>query len=272
MITDPTTVAKLASLSLVVKASAPMSGPYALSAFGDQVVGGAVNASSTYFMPMLATGYQKSYGVSTATNLYSATSDVYESAYATGIESNFPGSFSYTTLVTSGKVPQAALFDTASLPAAPTGQPLSALWAAGFGTPNLVKSTFRTDYLTNPANQLRANLVANNLTTMTTPVGATMLCGGSSDPAVYYATNTGAMTTLWAPYLATPAAPTNPVTVVNMDISPATTGTIGDPFKTLKESFTAANPTSSATYASTYHSALLPYCVRAARGFFALVP
>jgi hypothetical protein len=269
MITDPTTVAKLASLSLVVKASAPMSGPYALQSFGDQIVGGAVNASSTVLLPMLITGYQKSYGVSPATNLYAATSDLYESNYATGIESLFPGALSYTNLITTGKVPQAALFATDSLPAAPAG-PLNALWSAGFGTPNLIKSSFRTDYLTNPANQLRANLIVNDLTASTSPVGATsnpvgatMLCGGSNDPTVYYATNTGTL-------LALPAwtgAPTGVVTVVNMDLTGVTPNP-ADPFLTLKQSFTSKNPTSAADYASTYHANLVPYCVRAARSYF----
>jgi predicted esterase len=270
MITDPATVAKLASLSLTVKASAPMSGPYALKAFGDQIVGGAVNASSTVLLPMLITGYQKTYG-----GLYSATSDLYENSFATGIESLFPGALSYTNLIATGKVPAAALFDTASLPAAPAG-PLNALWSAGFGTPNLIKSAYRTAYLgdtlnATPTNALRTGLKANDLTTMATPVGATMLCAGSNDPTVYYATNTGAMTTLWTPYLATPSAPTNPVTVVNMDLG-ATTANPADPFGSLKTSFTAKNPTTAAAYASTYHANLLPYCVRAARGFFALVP
>ncbi|NVO07567.1 MAG: alpha/beta hydrolase [Rhodoferax sp.] len=267
MITDPTTVAKLASLSLTVKASAQGSGPYALQSLVDQIMQGAVSASSTYFAPLLLTGYQKSYGVSAATNLYTSTSDVYESTYATGIEANFPGAYSYTTLVTSGKVPQAALFDTASLPAAPAGA-LNALWTAGFGTPNLIKSSFRTDYLTNPANQARANALVNDLRSMTSPVGATLLCGGSNDPTVYYASNTGAMLALpiWAG-----AVTSGAVREVNMDLGAGTANPL-DPFGALKTSFTASNPTSGANYASTYHANLLPDCVRAARGFFALVP
>ncbi len=271
MITDPTTVAKLASLSLVVKASAPMSGPYALKSFGDQIVAGAVNASSTVLLPMLITGYQKTYGVSTNTNLYAATSDLYESNYATGIESLFPGALSYTDLIATGKVPRAALFAADSLPAVP--DPLNLLWSAGFGAQNLIKSSFRTDYLTNSANQLRANLIVNDLTATTSPVGATsnpvgatMLCGGSNDPTVYYATNTTALLSLpaWAGALvAVPAA----VTEVNMDLGNGTANP-ADPFGDLKTSFTANNPTSAAAYASTYHANLVPYCVRAARGFF----
>lgn len=264
MITDPTMVAKLASLNLTVRASAPMSGVFALKSFGDQIVGGAVNAGSTTLLPMLITAYQKTYG-----NLYASTSEVYESAYATGIESLFPGAVSSDDLTATGKVPLAALFDTASLPAAPVGQPLSALWAGGFGTPNLIKSAYRTTYLTDaatnnaaPTHPLRVGLKTNDLTSMTTPVGATMLCGGSSDPTVYYATNTAAMATLWG---ATPA-----LTTVNMDLGSGTANPL-DPFGGLKTAFTAANPTSSADYPSTYHKAVLPFCVRAAKSYFAQV-
>lgn len=265
MITDPSTVAKLASLGLTVKASAPMSGPYSLKAFGDQIVGGAVNASSTALLPMMITGYQKTYG-----NLYTDTSVVYESGYATGIESYFPGPLSYANLTAAGtgKVPLAALFATNSLPAAPAG-PLNALWAAGFGTPNLIKDSYRADYLGDyaannvpPSNKLRLALQTNDLSSMASPVGATMLCGGANDPTVYYATNTGAMLTKWAS-----AVTAGVVTQVNMDLGGGTANG-ADPFGSLKTSFSAANPTSSPTYASTYHSNLLPYCVRAARGFF----
>lgn len=276
MATDAATMATLSTAGLTVKASAPMSGPYALKTFGDQIVGGAVNAGSTVLLPMVFTGYQKTYGT-----LYSATSDLYESAYATGIESYFPGALSQSSLISTGIVPAMALFDTNSAPAAPAG-PLHALWAAGYGTPNLLKDSYRTAYLTDyavnnatPAHPLRAKLKANDLTSMATPVGLTMLCGGGNDPTVYYATNTGAMTTVWSAFMAaSPAALglATPVLEVNMDLNGGGTTAAGDPFGALKTAFSAANLTSSPTYASTYHVNLVPYCVRASRGFFDLVP
>jgi hypothetical protein len=230
-----------------------------------------VNASSTLFMPMVLTGYQKSYG-----GIYTATSDVYEANYATGFESYFPGKVSYTDLVATGKVPLAALFDTASLPGAPTGQALTPLWQAGFGTPNLIKTSYRNSYLgdaqannVNPLHPLRAALKQNDLTvTVPQPVGATMLCGGGADPIVYYSTNTGA---LLAKVGWTAGVGAGAVLQVNMDLNNGgvTSGT--DPFGALKTSFTSTNPTSAANYASTYHTNLVPYCVRAARGFFDLV-
>lgn len=269
MITDPAAVAKLASLNLSVKGSAPMSGPYATQAYGDAIVSGAVPASSTVLLPMLLTSYQKAYS-----NIYASTSDLYESAFATGIESLFPGPLSYSSLISTGKVPLAALFPTGSLPGAAPG-PFNALYSAGFGTPNLIKDSFRQTYLSDlannpPLNNLRVALKTNDLKqTMAGPVGATMLCGGGADPTVYYPVNTGALlgTAGWSAGVGAGA-----VLQVNMDLNNGGVTSGADPFNALKTSFTATNPTSGANFASTYHSNLLPYCVRAALGFFSQVP
>src|SRR5580693_10308954 len=51
---------------MTVTASAPMSGPYALEAFGDAVFYGSVNLGATVFTPLLVTSYQEAYG-----NIYS---------------------------------------------------------------------------------------------------------------------------------------------------------------------------------------------------------
>jgi len=55
-----------------VTASAPMSGPYALAAFGDAIFLGQVNGSATENVALLVNGYQNAYG-----NLYSAPTDVF---------------------------------------------------------------------------------------------------------------------------------------------------------------------------------------------------
>src|SRR5580698_5490705 len=49
-----------------VTGAAPMSGPYALEAFGDAIFFGQVDLGSTVFAPLLGTSYQKAYG-----NIYS---------------------------------------------------------------------------------------------------------------------------------------------------------------------------------------------------------
>ena len=60
-----------------VTAAGPMSGPYALAAFGDAIFEGEVNNSGPLNFNMLVTSYQHSYG-----NVYSAPTDVYEAQYA----------------------------------------------------------------------------------------------------------------------------------------------------------------------------------------------
>src|SRR5450631_1791039 len=71
----------LQAQGVAVTASAPMSGPYALEAFGDAVFYGSVNIGATVFAPLITTSYQKAYG-----NIYAATTDIYEPTYAPGID------------------------------------------------------------------------------------------------------------------------------------------------------------------------------------------
>jgi hypothetical protein len=140
-----------------------MSGPYALEAFGDAVFFGAVDLGSTIFAPLLTTSYQHAYG-----NIYTATTDVYSTTYATGIDTLLPSLTPIDTLYSSGLLPETALFDSATptvdIPGQPTlsaeltaelgvpptpGLPLSPqtpLYAAGFGSPGLIVNSFRLSY------------------------------------------------------------------------------------------------------------------------------
>jgi poly(3-hydroxybutyrate) depolymerase len=68
-----------------VTASAPMSGPYALSAFGDAIFQGQVTGGSPVNLTLLLTSYQNAYG-----NIYASTTDVFEPQYATDIEGASP--------------------------------------------------------------------------------------------------------------------------------------------------------------------------------------
>lgn len=103
-----------------VTAAAPMSGPYALSAMNDLVFLGNVNAGSTIFTPLVTAGFQKAYG-----NLYTTPADLYESAYATGIDTLLPSTQSISALIAGGKLPQTALFSSTPPTARPARQPLS---------------------------------------------------------------------------------------------------------------------------------------------------
>ena len=50
------------NLGETVTASAPMSGPYALAAFGDMVFNGSVSGGAPIFVTLLINGYQRAYG------------------------------------------------------------------------------------------------------------------------------------------------------------------------------------------------------------------
>ena len=153
-----------------VTAAAPMSGPYALEAFGDALFYGNVDLGSTEFAPLLTTSYQKAYG-----NIYSSPSDVYSSTYATGIETLLPSDTPLDTIYSSGLLPETALFDSTtpvvnisgnaaesaeltallSVPGSPT-YPLpptaqTPLFALGFGSPFLINNSYRVSYILDAA-------------------------------------------------------------------------------------------------------------------------
>jgi hypothetical protein len=233
---------------MTVTAAAPMSGPYAMLAFGDAAIAySSPGLGGTIYYPMIVSSYQQSYG-----NVYQSPTDIFSPTYATGIDTLIPGQYTYTTLVTSGKLPQFAEFDstTPGMGSEPgTGVPqLDALLAApdpvanpigalGFGDPFLFTNSLRIAYeldaqatpdgfipapttllppAADPALGIRADLKKNDLRGWT-PKAPVMLCGGMNDPEVFYKINTLAMKALWAPLITA-----GQVNVV--DIDPTTNG------------------------------------------------
>lgn len=143
-----------------VTAAAPMSGIYALEATGDAVIFGSVALGATQFFPLFTTSYQHAYG-----NIYSATTDVYTSTYATGIDTLLPSTTPVDTLFTEGKLPPLALFDSTTpvvtVPGNPTlsailtgalavpsnaANPDTPLFDLGFGNPYLMNDSYRVSY------------------------------------------------------------------------------------------------------------------------------
>jgi hypothetical protein len=146
-------------------AAAPLSGPYALEAFGDALFLGDVDLGSTEFAPLLTTSYQKAYG-----NIYTTPSDVYSATYASGIETLLPSDTPIDTIFANGLLPETSLFDSttpvvsiagnaaasaeltallsvpgsASYPLPPTAQ--TPLFALGFGNPYLINNAYRVSY------------------------------------------------------------------------------------------------------------------------------
>lgn len=276
-----------------VTASAPMSGPYALEAFGDAVFFGNVNLGSTIFTPLLATSFQKSYG-----NIYTATTDMFEAAYAGTIEGLLPSTTPIDQLLTGGKLPQLQLFkDTvwatgnAQLDAT-LDVPANPLFALGFGPNNLVKDSYRLGYImdalahpdgavptqTNlvpaaaPANTLRQAFVMNDLRSWV-PTAPVFMCGGHQDPVVFFSVNTQVMQAFWT-FVAPPASP---ALVSVLDVNSAITGP-NDPFLLAKGGFAQAEAAIDAAAGGgaagqqartqSYHTTVAPFCSAAARGFF----
>jgi hypothetical protein len=288
---------------IAVTAAAPLSGPYALAAQGDATYFGNVNLGSTIFTPLITTSFQKAYG-----NLYTTPSDIYEPAFATGIDTLLPGAYDFTSVVTSGKLPQVALFSSTP-PTAPLGspatlqptlnaltQPTNPLFQLGFGTNNLIKNSARLSYLldafanpdglvpspttgataASPQNPMRIAGKINDLRNWK-PTSPVLLCGGNADPTVFFPVNTQGMQGLWSNPLSPLVLAPGLLTVLDVDSAP-TSAT--DPFAAAKLGFAQfkANVAAAAVAAGTdptfavvsaYHGGLVPpFCNAAARGFF----
>jgi pimeloyl-ACP methyl ester carboxylesterase len=223
-----------------VTAAAPMSGPYALAAFGDAVFMGEVNTSGPVNFNLLVTSYQHSYQ-----NVYMSPTDVYEAPYASGADELLPSATAISTIYANGQLPQNALFNStppsaayASITPATTPAGLAESFALGFGTNDLVTNAYRLSYLQDaaanpdggfpttttgvpaaaPGLALRQDLKTNDLRNWA-PTAPVFLCAGDSDPTVFYF-NTQLIQGYWAT-----AAPTATVTLLDVDSAP----TSGDP-------------------------------------------
>ena len=276
-----------------VTAAAPMSGPYALAAFGDAIFEGEVNTSGPPNLNLVVTSYQHSYS-----NVYSSPTDVYETQYAQTADELLPSSVGISTVYSQGQLPRTALFNStppsssyAAMTPATTPANLAKIFAQGFGTNNLVTNAYRLSYLqdagTNPdggfptattgvpaaapANALRQDLKTNDLRNWT-PTAPVLLCGGDSDPTVFYF-NTQLMQTYW-----TAINPSNTVTYLDVDSSVGS----NDPYADEKNGFAAAKTAvaiaavaggasdgGAMAVLQDYHAGLVPpFCIFAVKSFF----
>ncbi|HEX4674682.1 MAG TPA: prolyl oligopeptidase family serine peptidase [Steroidobacteraceae bacterium] len=277
----------------VVTAAAPMSGPYALAAFGDAIFMGEVDMSAPANFDLLVTSYQHSYK-----NVYTNPTDVFEAQYAAGADELLPSTNAITAIYSNGQLPQNALFNsTAPSPAyaamtpATTPANLAPSFALGFGTNDLVTNAYRLAYLQDaaanpdggypttttgvaaaaPGLALRQDLKSNDLRNWA-PTAPVLLCAGDSDPTVFYL-NTQLIDGYWAS-----TAPTTSVTLLDVDSSAAS----GDPYANEKTGFAAAKAAvevaaviggatdgGAMAVLQVYHSTLIPpFCLYAAKSFF----
>ncbi len=198
-------------------AGAPLSGPYALAAMGDEIFLGHPNFGAPVYISMLANSYahlpEKSLSIGTIFN------PEYKDA-----PSLFPGNVSraqYMTLVKAGKIPLSALFQSPPT-AFPDLDSLDGHQLASLGfDPHhyLISTPFREAYVAdvrahpdgaahgdgsssalphlakNPQLPLRQQLEANDLRNYL-PHEPLLLCGGNRDPEVYWNQGAGTMATL----------------------------------------------------------------------------
>ena len=265
-----------------VTASAPMSGPYALSAFSDAIFQGWVTGGSVVNLTLLLTSYQNAYG-----NLYADTTDAYEPQYATDIETLLPSTTSLGDLKDQGLLPDTAIFSStppdasyADMTPATTPANLAPVFALGFGTDHLLTNDFRLAYLqdadanpdggfptlsdglppADPGHPMRQALKTNDQRAWA-PTAPMLLCAGSADPAVLYL-NTELMQNYWSAETL--------VTVLDIDSDV----TSNDPYAEQKTQFEIAKDLVELSggddaVLENYHAGLVaPFCLSAVKSFF----
>jgi len=274
----------LQAAGIPVTASAPMSGPYALSAFADAMFMGQVGRGAVEEILMLASSYQHAYG-----NIHSSPIDMFEAKYASAA-TLLPGTTGTGTLVAQGLIPESAVFsntpplpELAALSPATVPSKLAPVFARGFGTDNLITNSYRLSYLQDaftapdggypntttglppdtPANTLRQALKQNDLRNWA-PTSPMLLCAGDEDPVVFYL-NTQLMQGYWAV-----TAPESPVIVLNVDAPPSHDG----PYKRIRKNFAQTKSLlklieGRSTVVEEYHDVLVPaFCLQATKSFF----
>jgi alpha/beta superfamily hydrolase len=273
----------LQAAGVPVTASAPMSGPYALSAFSDAMFMGQVGRGAVEEVLMLASSYQHAYG-----NIDS-TVGMFEAKYASAA-TLLPGVIGPGTLVAQGLIPESAVFSsTPPLPElawmTPATVPakLASVFAQGFGADHLITNDYRLSYLQDafsapdggypntttglppdsPANELRQALKKNDLRNWV-PASPMLLCAGDEDPVVFYF-NTQLMEGYWAV-----TAPDSPVTVLDIDAPPSHDG----PYKHLRRQFAETKSLMKwiegrNAVVEDYHDVLVAaFCLQASKSFF----
>ena len=245
-----------------VTAAAPMSGPYAVEAFGDAVFYGGVDLGSTVFAPLLANSYQHAYS-----NINDSANPIFSSTYPNA-QTQLPSTTPIDTIFAESLLPELALFDSATptqaeypmvppqliaamaVPPIDPKNPATQIWHAGFGSPYLINNNYRVSYVLDaagnpdgavptpqlgvplakvkPTQGFRQDFYVNDLRNGNwAPTVPTLMCGGTLDPTVFFSVNTGTMAAFWKadPYVAV------------LDVDPQPPLQPGGPFVLIQEAF-----------------------------------
>jgi hypothetical protein len=214
---------------------------------------------------------------------------VFAGPYAASIPGLLPSTTPLGTLRSQGKFPSVLFSSTPPSPNyavyTPATSPanLASIFAAGFGTDYLVNNDYRASYLSDalahpdggfpvlsdglppadPTNTLRIHLKANDLRSWS-PTAPMLLCGGNSDPTVFFF-NTTLMQHYW-----TSNPPAVAPVILDIDSAPGA----NDPYATLKGEFSVAKGIvdaqgGEAEVLAAYHATLVPpFCLSAVKSFF----
>lgn len=219
-----------------VTAAVPMSGPYDLLAFGDEVTSptGTVNLGGTLFMPYLLTGYQNAYG-----GIYDSPSEVYQAPFDRSAPTLFPTDTPVATLMANGLLPNDPSFRLL------------------FGAGGLLTDGFRAAY---PTSAFRQALQKNTLLGWT-PKAPVALCAGADDPTVYFFNSTH----MQADFA------TRGVSVPLWNLERRDSLPIGRTYVEVYDDFQLAKAAAGSDAPARYHGELVPpFCYALARGRFAL--
>ncbi len=233
------------TLGITVTASAPMSGPYALTRFLATAFAGTQPGGGTVYLALLLESYQRSYG-----NVYSSPAEVYARPYDT---------------IVPGLLPTDDPVAKSLLPPGADGTYRS-LFDVGDGQPYLLTSAFRARAMT-PTDPFMADVQRNDLLGGWAPRAPMALCHGSNDPVVFGFNSIDAQA----------AFTQRGVNVLRYDLEDAST--LGPENATLKRNFDATKALvrlsagggqrGETAVAERYHAGLVaPYCLSLVQKFF----
>ncbi|MCO5118787.1 MAG: alpha/beta fold hydrolase [Burkholderiaceae bacterium] len=213
-----------------VDASFPMSGPYALSATLDRMLGGDPTAGASRLMPFLVESYQRSYG-----NVFTDPVELFVPPYDRTAIGLFPGDIGSNGAIEQGLLPPYLL--------------------AAEGSPFLMQPAWVDNYLLDPDNPMRQDVAANDLRGWA-PAGRLAMCGGGEDTVVHFENTRLAQQAF--------AEAGVPVTVFDFDTGDSIPGGTDSSLYLMFRSLFLLPGNEDA-----YHIALAPFCARIARDFFA---